>query len=397
MRVSIAVTNYSWPGGREELGSELARLVRGADQAGVDTVWVADHLLQADPTAAPGDTEMLEAYTTLGFLAAQSERVRLGTMVTGVTFRPPALLVKAVTTLDVLSGGRAWLGLGAGYHGEEAAAMGLPLPPVAERFERLEETVRIAVRMWAGDESPFDGRHYRLGRPEGSPPPIQSPGPPILIGGTGERKTLRLVARYADACNLFDIPTAAAPSPTSWRSWPSTAPTSAAPTTRSRRRSAPALRPASPARRSCDAVRRPQSSASSTWSSSPPVRGRPMRWPPWPRPSPPCARWGQRSGGRRAEEPGDGRPARQGRRRRPAPARTRWDAVSPGGGRCCATASSGDRPGWTLWPRGRRAGCGGAGRGRYGRRPRGSGGGGPRWPGGPPRPCRWSTGRAGSA
>jgi F420-dependent oxidoreductase-like protein len=206
MRVSITVTNYSWPGGPRRLGSELARLVRDADQAGVDTVWVADHLLQADPTAGPGDTEMLEAYTTLGFLAAQTERVRLGTMVTGVTFRPPALLVKAVTTLDVLSGGRAWLGIGAGYHGEEAAAVGLPLPPIAERFERLEETVRIAARMWAGDEAPFEGRHYRLGRPEGSPPPIQRPGPPILIGGTGERKTLRLVARYADACNLFDIP-----------------------------------------------------------------------------------------------------------------------------------------------------------------------------------------------
>jgi F420-dependent oxidoreductase-like protein len=206
MRVSIGVTNYSWPDGPQRLGSELARLVRGADQAGVDTVWVVDHLLQADPSAAPGETEMLEAYTTLGFLAARSERVRLGTMVTGVTFRPPALLVKAVTTLDVLSGGRAWLGLGAGYHGEEAAAMGLPLPPVAERFERLEETVQIAARMWAGDEAPFEGRHYRLGRPEGRPPPTQRPGPPILIGGTGERKTLRLVARYADACNLFDIP-----------------------------------------------------------------------------------------------------------------------------------------------------------------------------------------------
>jgi F420-dependent oxidoreductase-like protein len=172
----------------------------------VDTVWVVDHLLQADPTAGPDDTEMLEAYTTLGFLAAQTERVRLGTMVTGVTFRPPALLVKAVTTLDVLSGGRAWLGLGAGYHGEEAEAMGLPLPPVAERFERLEETLQIAARMWAGDDAPFEGRHYRLGRPSGSPPPAQRPGPPILIGGTGERKTLRLVARYADACNLFDIP-----------------------------------------------------------------------------------------------------------------------------------------------------------------------------------------------
>jgi F420-dependent oxidoreductase-like protein len=172
----------------------------------VDTVWVVDHLLQADPTAAPGETEMLEAYTTLGFLAGQAERVRLGTMVTGVTFRPPALLVKAVTTLDVLSGGRAWLGLGAGYQAEEAAAMGLPLPPVAERFERLEETLQIATRMWAGDDAPFEGTHYRLGRPDGSPLPIQRPRPPILIGGTGERRTLRLVARYADACNLFDIP-----------------------------------------------------------------------------------------------------------------------------------------------------------------------------------------------
>ena len=206
MRVSINVTNYSWPGGPPGLGAELARLARAADQAGLDTVWVSDHLVQADPTAAPGDTEMLEGYTTLGFLAAQTERVRLGTMVTGVTFRPPALLVKAVTTLDVLSGGRAWLGIGAGYQEEEAQAMGLPLPPVAERFQRLEETLRIAAQMWAGDDAPFEGRHYRLGRPAGSPQPVQRPGPPVLIGGTGERKTLRLVAQYADACNLFDIP-----------------------------------------------------------------------------------------------------------------------------------------------------------------------------------------------
>ena len=205
MRVSISLTNYSWTGPRG-LGPELARVAGQADEAGVDTVWVPDHLLQADPTAGPGDTEMLEAYTTLGFLAARTERARLGTMVTGVTFRPPALLVKAVTTLDVVSGGRAWLGLGAGYHGEEAEAMGLPLPPVAERFERLEETLAIATRMWAGDDSPFTGAHYRLQHPVGSPPPLQRPHPPILIGGAGERRTLRLVARYADACNLFDIP-----------------------------------------------------------------------------------------------------------------------------------------------------------------------------------------------
>jgi F420-dependent oxidoreductase-like protein len=206
MRVSIGVTNYSWPDGPGRIGAELGWLVRAAEEAGVDTVWVVDHLLQADPTAAPGDTEMLEAYTTLGFLAAQTQRVRLGTMVTGVTFREPALLVKAVTTLDVLSGGRAWLGLGAGYHGEEAEAMGLPLPPTAERFQRLEETLQIAARMWAGDDTPFAGRHYRLGRPVSSPAPLRRPHPPVLVGGAGERRTLRLVARYADACNLFDIP-----------------------------------------------------------------------------------------------------------------------------------------------------------------------------------------------
>jgi F420-dependent oxidoreductase-like protein len=206
MRVSINLTNYSWPGGPGGLAARLGQVLADAEGAGVDTVWVADHLLQADPTAGPDDTEMLEAYTTLGFLAARTERVRLGTMVTGVTFRPPALLIKAVTTLDVLSGGRAWLGIGAGYHGEEAEAMGLPLPPTAERFERLEETLELAARMWAGDDRPFTGAHYRLQRPAASPLPVQRPHPPVLIGGAGERRTLRLVARYADACNLFDIP-----------------------------------------------------------------------------------------------------------------------------------------------------------------------------------------------
>jgi alkanesulfonate monooxygenase SsuD/methylene tetrahydromethanopterin reductase-like flavin-dependent oxidoreductase (luciferase family) len=156
MRISIGVTNYSWPSGPQGIGSELVRLVRAADQAGVDTAWVVDHLVQADPNAAPDQRDMLEAYTTLGYLAARTERVRLGTMVTGVTFRPPALLVKAVTTIDVLTGGRAWLGIGAGYHSDEAQAIGLPLPAVAERFERLEETLQIALRMWAGDETPFD-------------------------------------------------------------------------------------------------------------------------------------------------------------------------------------------------------------------------------------------------
>ena len=205
MRLSLNITNYSWPGGTEALGSELARVVRAADAGEIDTVWVADHLLQADPTAVP-DSEMLEAYTALGFLATPTQRVRLGTMVSAVTFRAPSLLIKAVTTLDVLSGGRAWLGLGAGYHEEEARAMDLSLPPMAERFEVLEETLELALRMWEDDRSPFEGRHLRLGRPVGNPRPLAHPHPPILVGGAGERKTLRLVARYADACNLFDIP-----------------------------------------------------------------------------------------------------------------------------------------------------------------------------------------------
>jgi F420-dependent oxidoreductase-like protein len=202
MRVSLNITDFSWPG---RLDGELARVVRAADEGGVDTVWLSDHLLQAAPGSAP-DSEMLEAYTTLGFLAARTERVRLGTMVSAATFRPPALLIKAVTTLDVLSGGRAWLGLGAGYHEDEAREMGLPLPPVPERFERLEETLRLALQMWRDDRSQFEGRHYRLERPVNSPPPLQRPHPPILIGGMGERRTLRLVAQYGDACNLFDIP-----------------------------------------------------------------------------------------------------------------------------------------------------------------------------------------------
>ena len=205
MRISLSVTDFSWPGGPDRLGSALDGIVRTADEGGLDTVWVADHLIQAAPGSAP-DSEMLEAYTALGYLAGRTRSIRLGTMVTAVTYRPPAVLIKAVTTLDVLSGGRTWLGIGAGYQKDEAKALDLPLPPVGERFERLEETLRVALQMWSGDPSPFRGRHYALERPVSSPPPVNRPHPPILIGGAGERKTLRFVARYGDACNLFDIP-----------------------------------------------------------------------------------------------------------------------------------------------------------------------------------------------
>ena len=163
------------------------------------------HLLQADPFSRL-DEPMLDAYTALGYLAAATSRIRLGTMVTAATFRAPALLIKAVTTLDVLSAGRAWLGIGAGYNADEARAMGLLMPAIAERFDRMTELPRLARQVWSGDETPFRGEYLNLEHPVSSPRPVTMPGPPVLIGGTGERRTLRLVAEFGDACNLFDVP-----------------------------------------------------------------------------------------------------------------------------------------------------------------------------------------------
>jgi F420-dependent oxidoreductase-like protein len=205
MRISISVTNYSWPGPPANIAESLVATARAADDAGVDTIWVPDHLLQTEPGSDPHEP-MLEAYTTLGYLAGQTRRVRLGTLVTAATFRAPALLIKQVTTLDVLSGGRAWLGIGAGYDTDEGAAMGLSVPPTTQRYEVLTDTCEIANRLWSGDESPYHGRRTRLEHPIGSPAPLSRPRPRLLIGGTGERRTLRLVAEHADACNLFDIP-----------------------------------------------------------------------------------------------------------------------------------------------------------------------------------------------
>ena len=200
MRVSINVTNFSWPS-----LDQLAAIAQQADEGGLDTLWVSDHLVQAEPGTEPHEP-MLEAYSTLGYLASITRRIRLGTMVSAVSFRPAALLIKAVTTIDVLSGGRAWFGLGAGYHAGEADMLGLPLPPTAQRFEQLEDVVRLALQMWSGGETPFTGTHTAAQKPISSPAPITRPHPPILIGGAGEQKTLRMVARYAQACNLFDIP-----------------------------------------------------------------------------------------------------------------------------------------------------------------------------------------------
>jgi len=201
MRVSISLSDYP----AEDIRGRLGELARAADEAGVDTIWLPDHLIQANPWSRP-EAEILETYTTLGYIAAVTSRVRLGAMVTPVSYRFPAAVVKAVTTVDVLSGGRAWFGIGAGYSEDEAARMGLPFPAVSTRFEQLDEALRIALQMWSGDETAFDGSHYQLTQPINSPQSVQRPHPPILIGGVGEKKTFRLVAKYADACNLSDKP-----------------------------------------------------------------------------------------------------------------------------------------------------------------------------------------------
>jgi F420-dependent oxidoreductase-like protein len=204
MRIGLQVPDFTWPGSPHSLGPTLRRVAVNAEQAGMSSFWVMDHFFQI-PVLGPPEHEMLEAYTTLSHVAAVTERIMLGAMVTGVTYRHPGLLVKTVTTLDVLSGGRAYLGIGAAWNEQEHRGLGVPFAPVAERFERLEETLRIAGRMWSGDERPFIGTHYQLERPLSSPPALHEPHPPILVGGTGERKTLRLVAQYADACNIFDM------------------------------------------------------------------------------------------------------------------------------------------------------------------------------------------------
>jgi F420-dependent oxidoreductase-like protein len=205
MKLGLHIPDYTWPGGPRDLATNLAAIAKGAEDAGFDRVSVMDHVWQISHIGPP-EQEMLEAYTTLGFLAANTTRVSLLTLVTGTVYRSPGLLAKIVSTLDVLSGGRAMLGIGAAWNEEESRGLGLLFPPTAERFERLEETIRICLQMWSGDDAPFEGSHYRLGRTLNVPQPLTRPHPPIVIGGSGERKTLRLVARYAQACNLFGGP-----------------------------------------------------------------------------------------------------------------------------------------------------------------------------------------------
>jgi F420-dependent oxidoreductase-like protein len=201
----LQIPDFNGAGGAQQLGGQLAAVARTADEAGFDSIGVMDHFFQISMIGPP-EQDMLEAYTTLGYLAACTSRARLLTLVSGVVYRHPGVLAKMVTTLDVLSGGRAWLGIGAAWNEEESRGLGIPFPPLGERFERLEETLRICLQMWQDDQSPFRGEHYQLARPLNYPRAVTAPHPPIMIGGSGERKTLRLVARYAQACNLFPSP-----------------------------------------------------------------------------------------------------------------------------------------------------------------------------------------------
>ena len=205
MKLGLQINAFDWPGGPAAIGPTLARLVRTADDVGFDSIWVMDHFFQIR-SIGPEEDPMLEGWTALGYMAAHTTRARLGLLVGGVHYRQPGLWIKAATTLDVLSGGRAWLGIGAAWNEEESRGLGLFFPPTAERFERLEEALQICLQMWSDDEGPYEGAHYRLARTLNSPQPLTRPYPPILIGGGGEKKTLRLVAKYAHACNLFPGP-----------------------------------------------------------------------------------------------------------------------------------------------------------------------------------------------
>ena len=202
MRIGLQIPNFSWPGGPAQIGSTLRDIAQAADEGGFASIWVMDHFFQIRGIGAYTEP-MLEGYSALSYIAGLTKRARLGTLVTGVVYRYPGILVKTVTTLDVVSGGRAYLGIGAAWNEQESKGLGVPFPPIKERFERLEEALQIAKQMWSGDNGPYEGKHYQLAETLCVPAPLSQPHPPILIGGMGEKKTLRLVAQYADACNFF--------------------------------------------------------------------------------------------------------------------------------------------------------------------------------------------------
>jgi F420-dependent oxidoreductase-like protein len=204
MKLGLHIYDFTWPGGASQLGPTLVKIAQTADAWGFDRIGTMDHVWQSHYLGGP-EREVLACYPTLTYLAAHTSRIKLIALATASPYWHPVLLAKTVTTLDVLSGGRAWLGIGAGDYEEEAHGSGLPFPPLQERYERLEEMLQICLRMWhgeQGDARPFEGKHYRIARPLNLPQCLTRPHPPILIAGSGEQKTLRLVARYADACNL---------------------------------------------------------------------------------------------------------------------------------------------------------------------------------------------------
>ncbi|MEM7543106.1 MAG: LLM class F420-dependent oxidoreductase [Pseudomonadota bacterium] len=202
MDAGIHVVNFTLAGGGPSIGRTVGDLALAAESCGMKHLSLMDHFFQLDFLGG-GELDMLEAYTTMGFIAAKTETIPLGVLVSGVTYRHPGLLAKIITTLDILSGGRAELGIGAAWYDREHHGLGVPFPPLAERFERLEETLQICLQMWSDDNGSFRGKHYQLAETRNVPQSIQRPHPPILIGGGGERKTLKLVAKYASACNFF--------------------------------------------------------------------------------------------------------------------------------------------------------------------------------------------------
>jgi F420-dependent oxidoreductase-like protein len=203
MRIGLQVIRFDWPDTPHSIGTTLAKIARMAEEHGFASLWVMDHFFQMGEPFGPVDAPMLEGYSAIAYLAGITRRIKVGVLVAGNIYRHPGILVKTVSTLDVLSGGRAYFGIGAGWYEQEARGLGVPFPPLRERFERLEETLRIAKHMWSGDRTPYAGHYYQLEEPINSPQPLSTPHPPILIGGDGEQKTLRLVASYADACNLY--------------------------------------------------------------------------------------------------------------------------------------------------------------------------------------------------
>ena len=205
MNIGLQIPSFKYPGGTSAIRPRLKEIVTTAESAGFASLWVMDHYYQIKGLFGEAYTDpMMEAYTTLGYFAGLTEKAQLGVLVTGVIYRHPAVLMKMVNTLDILSGGRAYLGIGAAWYEDEAKGYGIPYPSTSERFEQLEDNLQLARALWDGDEASFVGKHFSAPAITNNPRPISNPHPRIMIGGTGPRKTLRMVAQYADACNIFE-------------------------------------------------------------------------------------------------------------------------------------------------------------------------------------------------